>query len=282
MQNQLKLNLENHLNQIAIQRDPYLATGGHLLIKEYIRQEFAQVGVVETQHFNANGRVYDNLILNLNSNPANSHQPVLLITAHYDSVIGSPGADDNATGVAVLLELAKYFSTQTTRFPLRLIAFDFEEFALLGSKAYVELLQQLRQKVRLMLNLEMLGYCDARPGSQRYPPGLSSFYPSTGNFIALVGNLRTIPDLIQIRRHLRQAGALCEWLPVPFAGHIVPDTRRSDHASFWDAGYSAILVTDTSNLRNPNYHTANDTVATLDLEFLTAVCQGLIGAIAHL
>lgn len=130
-----------------------------------------------------------------------------------------------------------------------------------------------------MISLEMLGYCDARPNTQRYPPGLKYFYPNRGNFIALIGNLRAIPDLMAFSRNFRQANTPCEWLPVGLWGYVVPDTRRSDHAPFWDRGYRAIMVTDTANLRNPNYHSSRDTLETLDLEFLSRVCLGLKQAI---
>lgn len=126
-----------------------------------------------------------------------------------------------------------------------------------------------------MISLEMLGYCDATPGSQRYPTGLQYLYPNQGNFIALVGNLRSIPDMISLRRNLRKVGTLTEWLPVPNRGKILPLTRLSDHAHFWDQGYQAMMVTDTAFLRNPHYHKASDTIETLDLEFLTSVCRGL-------
>lgn len=272
-------NLQNHLEQIVRQRDPYFAMGGHFYVREYIRQEFAKFGTVQTHNFNVRGKCHQNLILHLETNSHTSNKPPILIGAHYDTVPGSPGADDNGTGIAVLLELAKYFSAVAAEFPLRFVAFDMEEYGLLGSQAYAALLQQEQQPLRLMISLEMLGYCDARPNTQRYPPGLKYFYPNRGNFIALIGNLKAIPDLMAFSRNFRQINAPCEWLPVGLWGYVVPDTRRSDHAPFWDRGYRAIMVTDTANLRNPNYHSSRDTLETLDLEFLSRVCLGLKQAI---
>ena len=126
-----------------------------------------------------------------------------------------------------------------------------------------------------MISLEMLGYCDSKPGSQRYPAPLERFYPNRGDFIALVGRLPTIPDMVRLKRSIRQDGTACEWLPVPNRGLILPQTRLSDHASFWDRGYRAMMVTDTAFLRNPHYHQASDSIETLDLDFLTGICQGL-------
>ncbi|MGL5060545.1 MAG: M28 family peptidase, partial [Microcoleus sp.] len=206
----------------------------------------------------------------------------IIIGAHYDSVPGTPGADDNATGVAVLLELAAEFASKPVKYPLQLVAFDLEETGYFGSTHHAAKYKQQQQSIRLMISLEMLGYCDRTPNSQRYPAGLQYFYPNSGNFIALIGNLRTIPDMINLSRNIRKSGQPCEWLPVPNRGLIVPDTRRSDHVPFWDNGYPAMMVTDTANMRNPHYHQASDTIETLDLDFLTGVCRGLIQAIRYL
>lgn len=275
-------NLQNHLEQIVRERDPYFAINGHFYVREYIRQELAKFGIVQTHNFKVRGKYHQNLILNLEANSHTAKKPPILIGAHYDTVPGSPGADDNGSGIAVLLELAKYFSKFAADFPLRFVAFDMEEYGLLGSQAYAELLQQEQQPLRLMISLEMLGYSDARLHTQRYPPGLKYFYPDRGDFIALIGNLRTIPDMMAFRHNFRQVNLPCEWLPVGLCGHVVPDTRRSDHASFWDRGYRAIMVTDTANLRNPNYHSSRDTIETLDLKFLNRVCLGLKQAIIRL
>lgn len=274
----LKEQLQTHLTQIVRDRDPYLASGGHFFVQQYIRQQLAQWGTVESYEFQVRGKTHQNLILNLPS-PGNEKLPPILIGAHYDAVPGTPGADDNGTGVAVLLELARLFAAQPTQYPIRLVAFDLEEYGLVGasgSSEYAAELRQQQQPLRLMMSLEMLGYCDSTPGSQRYPTGLKYFYPNQGNFIALIGNLRTIPDMISLSRHIRNVGLPSEWLPVPNRGLIVPATRLSDHAHFWDQGYRAMMVTDTAFLRNPHYHKPSDTIETLDLDFLAGVCRGLL------
>jgi Zn-dependent M28 family amino/carboxypeptidase len=276
----LKQNLLSHLQQLVRERDPYLNSVGHFYAQQYLQQQLAQWGQVEQHSFEFRGKTHQNLILNLSA--ASTVSAPLLIGAHYDAVPASPGADDNATGIAVLLELARSFAAQPIRYPVRLVAFDLEEYGLIGSTAYATLLHQQRQPLRLMISLEMLGYCDHTPNSQRYPPGLQAFYPDQGNFIGLIGNWRSIPDLIRLSRTMRQSGQLCEWLPAGVRGKLVPDTRRSDHAPFWDRGYRAILITDTANLRNPHYHRHSDRLETLDLDFLTNICQGLIAGLRAL
>lgn len=156
-----------------------------------------------------------------------------------------------------------------------------EEYGLSGSNAYAKKLKDEKQKLRLMISLEMLGYCGRTPNSQRYPAGLDKFYPNTGDFIGLIGSIPTILDLIHLQHHMKSI-VPCEWLPAGWRGLAIPDTRRSDHAPFWDAGYKALMVTDTANMRNPHYHKNSGRVETLDLEFITNVCQGLIAGISAL
>lgn len=273
---ELRARLQHHLTQVDRDRDPYLATAGHFFVRQYIYQQLEQWGQVSLQDFQVQGMNLQNLILDLPAaNQAQPSKPPILLGAHYDAVPGSPGADDNATGIAVLLELARAFYQAPARYPVRLVAFDFEEtsYALAGSTYYANSLQQA--PLRLMLALEMLGYCDRTPGSQQYPPGLKYFFPNQGNFIGLIGNLKTIPDLIHLSHHLRRAGVPCRWLPAGKRGMILPDTRRSDHAAFWDRGDRALMVTDTAHLRNPHYHKPSDRLETLDIDFLTGVCRGL-------
>ena len=278
MNNELKQRLHNHLTQIVRERDPYLASGGHFLVREYIREFLGQYEEVEVHEFKFRNKVHQNLILNLNS-LNKSELPPILIGAHYDGVPGTPGADDNATGVAVLLELATVFAASPLKYPVRLVAFDMEEYDRAGSFAYAKYLKDKKQKLRLMLSLEMLGYCDRSPNSQRYPDIIKPFYPNTGDFIALVGNFRALLDLISLSRQIKRNGTPCEILPDPSSGKLISVTGWSDHFAFWQQKYRAIMVTDTAMLRNPNYHKSSDTIDTLDLDFLTGVCESLIGAL---
>ena len=278
---ELKQRLHSHLSQIVRERDPYLNSGGHFLVREYIRESLSQWGEVETHEFEFNGKTHQNLILNLNA-IANADIPPILIGAHYDAVPGTPGADDNATGVAVLLEMAEVFANNPLKYPVRLVAFDLEEYGLLGSTAYAQYLKENRQKLRLMLSLEMLGYCNNAKGSQTYPDLIKRFYSDRANFIALVGNLSALGDMYRIKRTMKQHGTPIEVLPDPSAGKLIPITGFSDHRPFWSQKYRAIMVTDTAMLRNPNYHKVSDTIESLDLDFLANTCQSLIAALTVL
>ncbi|MEG5030283.1 M28 family peptidase [Microcoleus sp. AT8-B1] len=298
----LKERLHSHLIQIVRDRNPYLASQGHFYAQQYIREQLGQWGTVEIDDFSVRGRIHHNLILDLpplspplakggkqeesplakGGKQEKKQEKPIVIGAHYDTVPGSPGADDNATGVAVLLELARDIASAPLKYPVQLVAFDMEEYGYLGSSHRAAKYKQQQKSIRLMISLEMLGYCNHNPNSQSYPAGLKYFYPNSGNFIALIGTLRTVPDLINLSAKIRKSGQPCEWLPVPNRGLIVPDTRRSDHVPFWDNGYPAIMVTDTANMRNPHYHRESDKIETLDLDFLAGVCQGLAKGIRHL
>jgi aminopeptidase YwaD len=277
----LKGRLLEHLKQVVRDRSPGYSSAGHFFVSHYLQQELSQWGEVEPFHFTAQGQQHTNWMLNLPG--LSPKRPPILIGAHYDTVPGCPGADDNGTGLAALLEIARAIKEAPARHPVRLVAFDLEEYGLTGSRAYAKYLHDRGESLRLMLSLEMLGYRDNAPNSQHYPSKvLEKIYPHQGNFIALIGQWQTIPAMTRLWWGCRNAGVRSQWLPVINQGRIVPDTRRSDHAPFWDLGYPAIMVTDTANLRNPYYHQPTDTLETLDLDFLTKVCQGLIRGIKAL
>jgi aminopeptidase YwaD len=168
--------LINHLKKLVIERNPYYASAGHLFAREYIRSHFAKFGEVVIHEFEVNGNKHQNLILNIAANSQKQRSP-LIIGAHYDTVPACVGADDNGSGVAVLLELTEYFSANPIKYPIQLIAFDMEEYGLSGSHAYANKLKNEKQKLRLMISLEMLGYCDRSPNSQHYPAGLDLTFP---------------------------------------------------------------------------------------------------------
>jgi aminopeptidase YwaD len=274
-------NLVSHLRQLVRERDPFLATQGHFYVQHYIQQQLGYWGEVKSHPFRAYGGTYYNWSLTIPPLAPTRKAPIL-IGAHYDAVPNTVGADDNATGVAVLLELARLFSQHPARRPIILVAFDLEEYGLGGSQAYVQQLQMDQQPLHLMLSLEMLGYCDPTPGAQRYPNGLQYFYPHQGDFIALIGNWRALLTMRHLQQALHQVEIACEWLPMIANGQPLPTARRSDHAPFWDAGYNAILVTDTADLRNPHYHRPSDTLETLDLNFLAGICWGLFQGVSSL
>lgn len=276
----LRQRLEAHLQQVAQPRDPDWSPLGHQQVERYIQEQLSKWGSLESFPFEAGGRLHRNWILKLPGSRS-GRQPIL-IGAHFDAAPATPGADDNASGVAVLLELARHFAAEPASSPLRLVAFDLEERGMVGSGAYAQFLQRQRQSLRLMLSLEMLGYRDPAPGSQDYPAGLEKLYPNRGDYIGLIGNWPTWGDLLKLQRDFQKVGIPCCWLLAGQRGLILPATRLSDHSPFWDAGYAAVMVTDTAFLRNPHYHKLSDTLETLDPDFLTGVCQGLMAGIRSL
>jgi len=276
----LRQRLEAHLQQVAQPRDPDWSPLGHQQVERYIQEQLSKWGSLESFPFEAGGRLHRNWILKLPGSRS-GRQPIL-IGAHFDAAPATPGADDNASGIAVLLELARHFAANPAPSPLWLVAFDLEERGMVGSGAYAQFLQRQRQSLRLMLSLEMLGYRDPTPGSQDYPAGLEKLYPNRGDYIGLIGNWPTWGDLLKLQRDFQKVGIPCCWLLAGQRGLILPATRLSDHSPFWDAGYAAVMVTDTAFLRNPHYHKLSDTLETLDQDFLTGVCQGLMAGIRSL
>ena len=212
--------------------------------------------------------------------------PRFIVGAHVDSVPGSPGADDNASAVAALLELARLLPERfpaNPRLNLELVAFDLEECGMLGGEEHLHRLQSQNADLRGMVSLEMIGYCDERPGSQSLPRTLVGLYPHVGNFIGLIGNQNSVRLLSEFRTGMQRVPRLpVESLLVPDNGNMLQATRLSDHSPFWDAGYAALMVTDTSFLRNPHYHLASDTPETLDMDFLARVTQGCLEAVLHI
>jgi Zn-dependent M28 family amino/carboxypeptidase len=220
--------------------------------------------------------------------PYDESLPLVIVAAHYDSIPGSPGADDNASAVAALLELARWFATNRPRADLcrarlQLVAYDLEESGLIGSAKHCQELLKSKQDVRGMISLEMLGYTDNRPGSQQLPAHLRGLYPDVGNFIGVVGNEASAALLGVVGAALRTVPELpVEHIAVPGTGTALPETRLSDHSSFWDRGFSALMITDTSFYRNPHYHRASDTPDTLDYPFLARVTLGVCAAVRQL
>jgi Zn-dependent M28 family amino/carboxypeptidase len=220
--------------------------------------------------------------------PVRAGLPLLIVGAHYDSVTDSPGADDNATGIAALLALADELAPQRANHSawkccIQLAGYDLEEYGMLGSMIHAWEVKRSDVRLRGMIALEMLGYTDHRPGSQRLPPHLKGAYPDTGNFIGICGNEASREFVQLVEAGMRSISGLpVESLFVPGTGEAIPEVRLSDHSSFWDAGYPALMITDTSFFRNPHYHRATDTVETLDLEFLEKVTRGLCAAVVQM
>ncbi|MCP3906152.1 MAG: M28 family peptidase [Planctomycetes bacterium] len=231
---------------------------------------------VERQVFEAEGVACANLIAEF---PGTTRaDEIVVIGAHYDTCMDTPGADDNASGVAGALALARARAGVTAARTIRIVLFVNEEppyfqTGRMGSLRYATRCRERRDDVVAMISLEMLGSYRDEEGSQSYPPPLSWFYPTRGDFIAFVGNFgsrRLVRDSIRsFREHARfpsEGAAPPGWLP---------GVGWSDHWAFWQAGYRAIMVTDTAMYRYPHYHTPNDTPDQLDYERMARVVEGL-------
>jgi Zn-dependent M28 family amino/carboxypeptidase len=210
-----------------------------------------------------------------------------LLGAHYDSVIGTVGADDNASAVAVQLETARHLRELKDREPLdlavRFVSFALEEPPVygtrhMGSRVYATEAKKTNERIDGMLCLEMVGYSCHDPGCQRYPfPLMFMGYPKAGNFIGLVGNTGSSTFTKSLFRAFKKNTELpVAKLTVPLRGWPVPAVRLSDHASFWDRGFKAVMITDSSFYRNPHYHLPSDTMDTLDYRFMAELVESLL------
>ncbi len=202
----------------------------------------------------------------------------ILVGAHYDSVFQSPGADDNASGVAVVLEVARLLGMEATPRTLKLALFDKEEAGLLGSRAFAAKVSHLKD-LRGVIIMDMVGYACYTSGCQKYPTGVPITPPSDkGDFLAVVGDTEHLPLLNSFGQNVQDNTRLPAVLtvPIPLKGLLTPDTLRSDHAPFWYQGVGAVLVTDTANLRTPHYHTKSDIPNTIDRNFFTGAAQVIV------
>jgi len=212
-------------------------------------------------------------------------EQILLIGAHYDSVSGSPGANDNGSGVAALLEIARLLKGVETECTVRFVAFVNEESPFffreqMGSMVYAREARKRNDDIRLMISLEMLGSYSERPRSQRYPPLFRFFYPDRANFIAFVSNLRSRRTLHRFSAAFRRHSQFPAEHVATFSW--IPGVAWSDHLAFWRQGYRALMVTDTAFYRYSHYHAATDLPDELDYISMAAVTQGVAHAVASL
>ncbi|NJM65807.1 MAG: M28 family peptidase [Acaryochloris sp. RU_4_1] len=215
--------------------------------------------------------------------PGNDPQAgILLVGAHYDSVQGSPGSDDNATGVVVALEVSRLLGNRTTPRTLRIVLFDQEEAGLVGSYAYAQRPSNLDHLEGAII-LEMLGYTCSIPGCQAKPAEFQVELPSDrGDFLAIAGDTEHLPLLQAFKQTHQNTLPALVTVPIPFKGLLTPLVLRSDHTPFWMKGIGAVMLTDTAHLRNPHYHQPTDTPATLDPNFLAGNAQTVVNAVTTL
>ena len=246
---------------------------------DFIRESLAAAGCGEVaeEHFEVQGRPCRNLWVELRG--AEEPERLVVVGAHYDTVVGSPGANDNGTGTAALLALARRLAGGRPRRSLRLVAFANEEpphFTTdeMGSAVHARGCRERGENVVVMLSLETIGCYSDEPGSQRFPtPLLRPFYSDVGNYLVWVGDLRSRRWVKRAVRTFRSAGRLpCEGAALP---RFVPGVGWSDHASFWREGYPGVMATDTAPFRYPHYHTAEDTPYQVDYERFAAAVLGI-------
>lgn len=270
-----------HLERIIGERHPDSSPESLRGTADYLKQQFTSLGLTTVSHeFSAWGRIYENVIATTPHDRDSSAAP-LILAAHYDTVIGSPGADDNASALAVLLDVARQVINVRLQRPVRLIAFCLEEENLLGSRAYAAHLTSTQQSILGAIVLECVGYTRDEEGSQKIPPGVPVTVPTVGNFLAVIGNQGSHALTMVVEQAMKSRIPVVP-LVVPGNGELLPDTRRSDHTSFWEQGFPAVMLTDTANFRNPNYHQSTDTIETLNLDFMGQVADGVAAAVMEL
>ena len=275
--------LKADLHRLVGERHPLSSP---LLLQEaeaYLHRQFSETGLTVTKHpFQALGGTYHNVIGTAlpDARPSQSAPP-LILAAHFDTVQGSPGADDNASALAVMLAVARQVRAMTLARPIRFIGFNLEEDNLLGSSAYTALLRKNRDSIHGAIVLECVGYASQQHNSQKIPPGVPIAVPTTGNFLAVIGNEQSHTLTGSVVQAMKSHLPIVP-LVVPGNGEKLPDTRRSDHTSFWEQGFPAVMLTDTANFRNPHYHRPTDALDTLNLDFIASVADGLMAAVLEL
>jgi Zn-dependent M28 family amino/carboxypeptidase len=273
--------LRNHVTALAFERNPFTQRREQERAFDYLREHFERFDLeTEIDPFELEGDRFYNL---LGIRRSTSADDWVVISAHVDAVPDSPGADDNASGMAALLECARLLCSFEPHCTLCFAATDLEEYGIQGAHHLATRLYREGVQVRAMISLEMLAYRSDETGAQRYPAFLRRFYPDRADFIALVANWRSRRLLERAEKIFRSVPSLpVETLKVPLNGWPISATRLSDHAPFWDLGYQALMVTDTAFFRNPHYHQPTDTPNTLDYEFLARVTEAVAKTLADL
>jgi Zn-dependent M28 family amino/carboxypeptidase len=270
-------NLRVHVAAIASREHNFLKPAELEAAAQYIEKTLAGMGhAVATQRFPSGPSEVRNVEVQIKGSARESE--IVIVGAHYDSVLGAPGANDNGSGVAAVIELARLFKGSNPARTLRFVTFvneepPFSQSDAMGSRHYSRRARERGETIVAMFSLETIGYYSDAPGSQRYPLPLGLFYPSTGNFVAFVSNLTSRALLHEaIASFRRHAGIPSEGIAAPA---WIPGVDWSDHWSFWREGWPALMVTDTALYRYPHYHSGGDTPDKVDYERLARVVTGL-------
>jgi Zn-dependent M28 family amino/carboxypeptidase len=251
----------------------------------YIKSVLEELGLTySTQEFRYRRNLFSNIVVSI---PGREEpEDIFIIGAHYDTVSGTPGADDNGSGVAVLLELCRLLQTQELSRTLRLIFFVLEEppafhTPSMGSYVYAKQARLNKEKIYGMISLEMVGFFSNKKGGQSFPaPFMGLFYSNVPDFIGVVGNFKSRGLVKKISVSIKRGSSIAVESLSTF--RFLPGIDWSDHGSFWKMGYPAVMITDTSFYRNPNYHKGSDTIETLDFLKMAEVVKGLIQVVRDL
>ncbi|MGV7220327.1 MAG: M28 family peptidase [Nitrospinales bacterium] len=271
--------IAQHLSNLVGERNPFTSMDELNQAGEYISTEFKSLDLqVEKDIVQYEGINSQNILgLKRGSDSSNDY---FVIGAHFDTVEGSPGADDNASAVAGLLDVARLLQPVQLKTNLLFAGFTLEEYGFIGSSHYANKARKNDDTIIGMISLEMLGFRCKDHGSQKYPPYVDEKkYPNTGDFIAIVGNEPSAGLTSRIVENMRQSvpSLPVESLVLPSTGEEFRDIRLSDHLPFWGNGYQAVMITDTAYFRNPNYHQPTDTLETLDIDFISDISAGVAG-----
>ncbi len=251
---------------------------------DYMSASLKALGLsVTEQRFEVHGKAFRNIEVTLAG--SSRAKEIIVVGGHYDSAPGTPGADDNASGAAAVLELARLLKSEPRLRTIKLVAFTNEEpphffTEDMGSRHYARAAKERGDNIVAMISMETIGYYSNVDGSQKYPPILGWFYPGRGDFIGVVGNVASRSLVHRVVRDFREFAAF------PSAGSAapmqIPGISWSDQWSFWKEGYAAVMITDTAPFRNPNYHELSDRPDSLNYGHMARVVQGIARTVAVL
>ena len=275
---------QTHVERLASKIGGRVATTGLEKAATYIEEELRSYGYTpQRQIFTADGHAFANV--EAETKGVDHSDKILVIGAHYDTAGDLPGANDNGSGVAATLELARYFARSKPARTIRWVFFANEEppyfqSPAMGSYVYAKRCHERKEDVLAMLSLETIGFYTDEPGSQRYPVGFHPGYPDRGNFLGFVSDFKSALLLRSALKAFRAGTSL------PAEGVVAPASIAgigwSDHWSFWQFGYKALMLTDTAPFRYPYYHSAQDTPDKLEYTRFAEAVQGIAGVVSRL
>lgn len=277
-------NLHLHVDTLSNEIGPRNSQYYPALLKtyHYIEQQMSKYNSeLSIQDYHYEKKDYHNLILEYQGNELPDE--IIVIGAHYDTVLNSPGADDNASGIACLLELIRLLHQYQTKRTVRFVAFTLEEPPFfgteqMGSYVYARSCRNKNENIVSMIALEMLGFYTEKRNSQKHPfSHANQQYPDKGNFIALISNEKSHHLNKLFTSYIKETSLIEAHSYIP--NHYTPEIELSDHASFWKHDYPAFMITDTAFFRNPNYHEVNDNIETINFRYFTRLVFSLIHAI---